>query len=983
MLWAIRGRIIKIKGVVKIFLVFSFFLLCVIAMYAKDRASYKEANSLIKEKKQEVAIEKILEMLETHPESFNSATDSLKKAMKNQDKFVAQFLAIIAQLYKDPENNQRILQIIARIERLNTAIDPELEEFLQKLKSSSLYAANRIKFNKIMKEGIDLIKGQLYSEALAKFMEGYSISYSEYVELYENTERLTKTEEAIKAIRGSYGAFRREDFKFLNSINAYKLMLRQNILKPDASVISAFEEDVKQLHAISQSVLVNGNILSSFLSQDEKDSNFQADSFLPYATRVTTGRATASEYEGVSGTLEAALLLRLSSLQDYILSLIQRTYSNNFAKFKFGLPFDSSLNEVVGKYLKEYERIIGLIENINKTNTRFPLNQKENRDNLALLSNLNTITNDSLTIYEKYLAINKNDYKVDDYGKEGNVGDIKELDSLIFQIVPMQSRIIAFSFERFSKEKADLINIQAQMFAGISDLYQNRLANYARVKNIDGKRFYKEHETQFNSTKKLVEGNASFTDQSSEAYYPTEALARLDKQAVQIKKDIKMLEDAVDFLSHVSQDFDPNLTTKTHFDGIQDSEQKLSALLANLSAISTSAKNSIFRMELAKREADFRYNEAVRMLKASDFTLARENITRSQEKSNEALKMEDNAEYRAMVDARLSALGQEINQKENEMVVREVRKSIDYAKKLYFNGNFGEAENILLSAKSRWAATNIEDNEEIQNWLNIAQTASVMKTGRSIPQSAALYPQMIQLLNNAKQLYDEASGIIKTERKTALTKLNEARNNIKQVLLVYPLNEESGQLNLRIDQLIDPENFSIQVKKRIDRIRIDYRRNPQSSYAELLNLYIMDRNFPGIAKLKDEVEIYLGLKILPPDLTQVNQSVALTSEADSIYKSGDKSKYNLALQKLDQAIKLNQNNERASILKDRIQMAMGGTAIAVLSYANEEKYRQAVLALQRGNKITAIALVEELLRDPEARKSAKVHDLKTRINAQL
>ena len=91
----------------------------------------------------------------------------------------------------------------------------------------------------------------------------------------------------------------------------------------------------------------------------------------------------------------------------------------------------------------------------------------------------------------------------------------------------------------------------------------------------------------------------------------------------------------------------------------------------------------------------------------------------------------------------------------------------------------------------------------------------------------------------------------------------------------------------------------------------------------------------------------------------------------------------MALEKLDEAIKLNQNNERASLLKDRIQMAMGGSAIAVLSYANEEKYRQAVLALQRGNKITAIALVEELLKDPEGRKSAKVHDLKTRINAQL
>ena len=920
-------------------------------------------------------------MLETHPNSLNTASDLLKKAMKNQDKFVSQFLAIIAQLYENPDDNMRILKIIANIEKLNTAMDPEMVEFLQKLKISSLYASNRIKFNKIMKEGGDLIKGDLYLEALSKFIEGYSICYADYVEIYENTERLTKTEDALKVIRSSYNNFRKEDVKFSNAINTYKLMLRQNILKPDSSIIENFEEEVKQMHSICQNVFMNGRILSSFLAEDEKSANFQEDSFLPYATRITTGRANATEYEGVCGALEAALLFRLSSLQDYIISLIQRASSNNFSKFRFDIPYGFTLKEITTNYIKEYERIINLIENINKTNTRFPLDQKENRNNLTLLSTLNDIMADSFILYDRYLAINKKDHKVDDYGNEEE--DIRELRSLIFQFGPVQSRLIVFSFEKFAKERTDLIDIQAKMFANISSFYQNRLANYARLKNIDGKKFYKDHEIQFANTRKLVEGLKVSATSSEDIYYPTEALAQFEKQTTQLKEDIKALEDAINFLSNVSQEFDPNLTTKTHFNGIQDSNQKLNALLSSIASISTSTRNSIFKIELAKHEADFRYNEAVRMLKLSDFILARENITRSQEKSNEALKMEENVEYRNMVDARLLALGQEINQKENEMVVREVRKSIDYAKKLYFNGNFGEAENVLIVAKSRWATTNIEENEEIQNWLNITQTASVMKTGRTIPQSVALYPQMIQLLNNANQLYDEAKNIIKIERNVALKKLNEARNNIRQVLLVYPLNQESGQLNLKIDQLIDPENFQSQVKRRIDRIRTDYRKNPRDSYVDILNLYIMDKNFPGLARLKDEVEIYLGLKIVPPDMTQVNQSIALTNEADNIYKTGDKAKYADALQKLDQAIRLNQNNERASLLKDRIQMAMGGSAIAVLSYANEEKYRQAVLALQRGNKITAIALVEELLKDPEGRRSAKVYDLKARINAQL
>ena len=374
-------------------------------LYAKDKANYKEANRLIKNKKQDIAIEKILEILESHPESLNTASGLLKKAMKNQDKFVSQFLSIIAQLYENPDDNMRILKIIANIERLNTAMEPEMVEFLQKLKVSSLYATNRIKFNKIMKEGVDFIKRQLYLEALAKFMEGYSICYADYVEIYENTERLTKTEDAVKSIKSSYNDFRKEDVKFLNAINAYKLMLRQNILTPDSKVIETFEEEIKQMHSIGQTVFMNSRVLSSFLSEDEKKVNFTEDSFLPYATRITAGRANATEYEGVSGALEVAIFFRLKSIQDYIISLIQRTYSNGFAKFNFKAPSDPTLNASIAGYIREYKRITDLVESINKTNTRFPYNQTESKNNLANLLTLNEIIVGSLAIYDRYLAI--------------------------------------------------------------------------------------------------------------------------------------------------------------------------------------------------------------------------------------------------------------------------------------------------------------------------------------------------------------------------------------------------------------------------------------------------------------------------------------------------------------------------------------------------------------------------------------------------
>ena len=353
-------------------------------------------------------------------------------------------------------------------------------------------------------------------------------------------------------------------------------------------------------------------------------------------------------------------------------------------------------------------------------------------------------------------------------------------------------------------------------------------------------------------------------------------------------------------------------------------------------------------------------------------------------KTNEALLLEDDAEYRAMTDERLDKLGVEINDAENELVVKDVRNYLEKAKKHYFNGEFQSAEDTLISARNRWAVTHVEQNEEVTNWLNIVSTAGALKTGRTVPVSAPLYPQIVQLLNNSTQLYlDSVKKINSAEHEQALENLKAAKENIKQVLLLYPFNETAGQLNLKIDKLIDPANFYEQFRKKIATVRKEYKSNSQRAYSDLLDLYSIDKNFSGIAALKDEIEIYLGIKLPPPDLKAIAESAELTRSARKIYNTRNTFEFIVAVQQLDRAIKLDLQNIEAVRLKDEIQTAMGGASVIVLSAANESKYQQAVAELQKGNKIIAAALVEQLMQNANARNSAKVRELKKRIDALL
>ena len=94
-------------------------------------------------------------------------------------------------------------------------------------------------------------------------------------------------------------------------------------------------------------------------------------------------------------------------------------------------------------------------------------------------------------------------------------------------------------------------------------------------------------------------------------------------------------------------------------------------------------------------------------------------------------------------------------------------------------------------------------------------------------------------------------------------------------------------------------------------------------------------------------------------------------------------KLRAALSLVNEAISLDPNNNAALLLKDRIQIAIGGETLIVLSSEDEAKYQKAITALQSNDIVTANALVEELLQKPSNKNSSKIIDLQKKIRALL
>ncbi len=974
------------------FSIFIFFL-C-IAAFPKGSAEkdYAEGRALLDSSKNTAALESIVQVMENKPESMEAGINLARKTMKNQMKFQNKLEEFIDLLKNDPTNSEKRLALIKDIEALEADMDPELHDFLNKVKFSSMYAIKRIKFNDIMSKGIALITEKEYTKASNTFISGFSIYDGDIISESNNQELWTIIKKQLDIVRADVKKYEGSYSEFISAANKYYSKAFSTSAVSIEKEVEALQNTASNIRSIISSTVKAGSALKK-IYLDEAASGADIDeTLLPFAYRLTIGRDSAQYYEGVEGSMEAGMYDKLSSLADKHWDEIKRLWIESCDTFNFetDMPIEKNIS-LINLHLKNLNGLYSLI-NI-RSNSRFSKTVDTLSKKRVSLAQLSNIINSTKNYYSRFLSLKKEE-KLFSSSSSGNSDELrnpenikvtnlksqtKELESMIDSIKKLSASAYPHK-ENDLVEEEDALHSKYDLF--LSNLNKTRLSFYEELAIINNKAGYQ----AFSESKQKYEAFKDYLVQKNMdekvSVSPEKAREELTGLRDVIKSDIRLLNKFIKetglSISEQSNIFAENKT------GIEKTVTDLEALFKNVNSDLAQAESILLKIQLAKNEADLRYEEAVKNLKAGNFTSARRNIELSRTRTNDSLALEENSEYRKMTDERLEKLGKEISDAENAVVVKDVREYLERAKKDYFNGEFERAEVSLTLAKSRWAVTNVEPNEEVENWIAIVNTAGTLKTGRTIPVSAPLYPQMIQLLNNANQLYLDAESKIKSgKRNEALKNLNQANENIKQVLLLFPYNEVAGQLSLKIDKLLDPENFNEQFKKKVETVRSGYKTNSQKAYSNLLDLYGMDKNFPGLAALKNEIEIYLGIKLPPPNLKAISDSDNLTKSAEVIYKSGDKLSFPIAIQQLDTAIQLNKENTAAIQLKDTIRMAMGGDGTIVLSAADEAKYQQAVSELQKGNRVIAAALVEQLMQSPNAKNSAKVRELKKRIDALL
>nr|MCR5606455.1 hypothetical protein [Treponema sp.] len=429
-------------------------------------------------------------------------------------------------------------------------------------------------------------------------------------------------------------------------------------------------------------------------------------------------------------------------------------------------------------------------------------------------------------------------------------------------------------------------------------------------------------------------------------------------------------------------------TTATSKKTVDDYIAALNKTYGMVTALKTKTDEYLRLAERSRVEAESRYKQALSSLERDDFEGARKNLQKAREKYNESLSYNESEELRHDSDTKLSSLGVKIAQEENVLVIREVRELITEARNFYYNGNFENAENLLTRAKDRWSVTNVEENQEIRNLLSLVNNALSLKTGRTIPVTAPLYPEMSQILNMANKYFEQGKKELNAgKKKAAMESFDNARKKIHELQIVYPLNQEASLLSLKINQITDPEAFAELFKLKVESAKQNYKNpdNRNQSYTDLLDLYAINPKYPGLKQLIYDVEIEIGIRRKPVDTSSKRKAEELAAKAKKLIESSknNESQLKTALNLLNESISLNPESSDTENLVDYVQSKVGGNASVVLSSADEASYNKAIQEYQRGNYIAAKTLVEQLLQKKSNNNSTKILELKKRVDALL
>ena len=994
-----------------IFIVFSivFLFAAQTGVFAGGRqdAALARADEHIKNKEHDEAILILSDFSRRNPQKFDLAQDRLRKIYKIREEFNRVADELVDTLTNEPENDEKILLLSTHLYTLEHENSPLLLNFVSRTREIAQFNVNRNRLRSIFERGRALLdRGEtvaainVYAEGM-NFMrnEFFAAGYGEAIEseVRRETERVTTTIASFQQASAQLGTLSAEMTRAVNSADMARIAEVSGRLTP------AMDRFIALKQGLYTTLTSFDRILGTLRIRDPEGADRSHIAFFVYGIRGRTGEEIQ---EGMLGAFDTHWRNSIGEVVNAIMQNVERENSSALSAFRAGnyQPViaasgrtDSFFNLSPLYFNKHRELTAGsrpqsiTLYGIVIQNTDIPqymelrtLNESSN--SLTQAANIATRQSIDRTSFASWQSGSMGATQAlanEQQSRNNIIAAQRSLLDIITRANQVNTDTGRYHTSAHIPNAISAIEELRAVYVGQEQQAAQRyytIAQRSLADNLPARRASLERGRNFlNGETRVVSEGVEVT-----FLYPAEALAELNALLTALTGDLQFGNSVLD----VYRADPPPIAASTEISAVRESHQvtinDLNALRTQCLALADTARSRSTQAEAYRQEGVRLLGEAQAAFQRQNYDIARETIERAASRFSESLAIQESAAVRQMRDTQLLTLGRSIDTAANESIITEVRNLVNTARTAYFNGNFQIAEDNLVRARNRWRITNSEENEEVIYWLGIVRTAMAASSGRVIPPTAPLYPEMSQLLSQAQRNYEDGVRLINAGQRTQGTaKFEEARQITREIKLMFPVNQEAGILELRMEQFLNPAAFNASFEQRLRDAIAGTRRRSMESFADLQNLAEINPRYPNIRAIITQAEIDMGFRPPPPNPASVARSNELTASANRILTNNQTAQFEIALTQLNEAIILNPQNMDAPRIRDSLLRRMSVPGGIVLSSQDEADYQRALRELQAGNNLVAMALVERLMQNPNNRNITKLVELQNRIRSVL
>jgi hypothetical protein len=983
--------------------------------------AFEKIDRLVAEKKYDEAIKLLTDIARDDPALFDKAQQRLRAILQTTNRYTEIATQLLDTIERDAENTSRIYELSEELDSLGEARTDEARALIREIQETARYRVYLNQLEDILARGRLLIDSGDYGGAYNLYLSGFSLFAAAFAESDYSGEiksRMAATQQTIQATEASFAQHAQNIQPIAAEISALQTAdgtPREHL----AAVTQTFDRIRENINGLIQMKNLVWDVRDDYRQYLEIENTSEGRHYVTFGNILINGRSGQDVHEGLLGAIDGlwrSVVGQLQTITDAAADAAFRDIFNALSAHNYALARD-----LVAQTIQAVRGPADILAALIPFTARDAAGgytvfgrtvRGEDMDYALVTEALSRVlpllaqaagydeayaridrSASSSTVIEEYrsASITAAQAIQREQGIRASIDNLRTsitnligaFETNLGEILPIQP--FYQGANRGAGYFSDGLVFVRSLETGVAAVRLNQAVRQFTIENEEYAKNYPQRLAALESNTTIMTGVSKTLDEG-QTYIsrdPLTAAGGIDTLAAALASDIA---NGRALLNRYTAE-NPAIQNAAQMSALRAEAEKQLALYETLRGrgVTTggTARRSVSTAEALREEGGRFFQQARQALTQNEFDTARTYLRMSDDRYATSLDTQDSASLRRERREYSQALSGEIARLEREFILREVEDLVGRAQPEFYADNFETAEQLLVRAQTRYATISKEDHPDVRYWLTIVRNALSLRSGRTIPFTAPLYPEMSQLLSSAELEYREGIALLRERRDEAIGYFTAARQKTQEVKLLFPLNQTAALLELRMDQVVDPEAFNASFSQRLETAVSGTKRSDIQSFADLQDLATINPNFRGMAQIVYQAEIDMGIRPPPPDEVAIARSRDLTRAAQNLIAGGVRSNLEIAQEQLNEALRVNPNNTTAQTELDRVQRLMGRRAASELESAVDGDYQEALRELLAGNKIIAYSIVRRVLSRPEYQNSSRFQELLQRIESVL